>query len=77
MVWKFLRKSLYLPLVSTFLSIMLTLALVGMIIYIIAENQHPVQTLAWVLVIIFLPRGGSRAVFPDRSSSEPQATHTH
>lgn len=55
MVWKFLRKSLYLPLVSTFLSIMLTLALVGMIIYIIAENQHPVQTLAWVLVIIFLP----------------------
>ena len=37
------------------LSILLTLALIGIIIYIIAENDHPVQTLAWVIAIIFLP----------------------
>ena len=36
-------------------SILLTLALVGVLIYIIARNQHPIQTLAWVIVIIFLP----------------------
>jgi len=40
---------------SHFFSLLLTLALIGVIVYIIAENQHPVQTLAWVLVIIFLP----------------------
>ena len=43
---------------STTLSILLTLALIGIVIYIIAENQHPVHTLAWVLVIIFLPVAG-------------------
>ena len=37
------------------LSILLVLALVGVLIYIIAENQHPTQTLAWVVVIVFLP----------------------
>ena len=37
------------------LSILLGLALVGVLIYIIAENQHPTQTLAWVVVIVFLP----------------------
>lgn len=36
-------------------SSLLTLALIGILIYVIAENQHPVQTLAWVLVIVFLP----------------------
>lgn len=40
---------------SELLSILLTLALAGVLIYIIARNQHPTQTLAWVLVIIFLP----------------------
>ena len=40
---------------SHVLSILLTLALIGIIIYIIAENDHPVQTLAWVIAIIFLP----------------------
>lgn len=40
---------------SGLLSILLTLALVGVVIYIIACNHHPIQTLAWVLVIIFLP----------------------
>ena len=37
------------------LSILLGLALAGVLIYIIAENQHPTQTLAWVVVIVFLP----------------------
>lgn len=37
---------------------MLTLALIGILIYVIAENRHPVQTLAWVLVIVFLPVAG-------------------
>jgi cardiolipin synthase len=40
---------------SLLLSILLGLALAGVLIYIIAENQHPTQTLAWVVVIIFLP----------------------
>ena len=40
---------------SQLISILLTLALIGVIIYVIAENQHPIQTLAWVVVIIFLP----------------------
>ena len=43
---------------STTLSILLTLALIGIVIYIIAENQHPVHTMAWVLVIVFLPVAG-------------------
>ena len=43
---------------SLFLSVLLVMALVGVLIYIIAENQHPTQTLAWVLVIIFLPVAG-------------------
>ena len=38
-----------------FFNIVLVLALIGILIYIIAENQHPTQTLAWVLVIVFLP----------------------
>ena len=40
---------------SLFINILLVLALIGILIYIIAENQHPTQTLAWVLVIVFLP----------------------
>ena len=36
-------------------SILLVLALVGVLIYIIAENQQPTQTLVWVVVIVFLP----------------------
>ncbi len=40
---------------SLFFNIVLVLALIGILIYIIAENQHPTQTLAWVLVIVFLP----------------------
>ena len=36
-------------------SILLILALIGFLIYIIAENEHPVHTLAWLVVIIFLP----------------------
>ena len=40
---------------SQLFSILLTLALIGVIIYVIAENQHPIQTLAWVVVIFFLP----------------------
>ena len=40
---------------SLFFSVLLAMALVGVLIYIIAENQHPTQTLAWVLVIVFLP----------------------
>ena len=43
---------------SLFFSILLATALVGVLIYIIAENQHPTQTLAWVLVIVFLPVAG-------------------
>ena len=37
------------------ISILLTLALIGILIYIIAENGHPVHTLAWVIAITFLP----------------------
>ncbi|MBO6083018.1 MAG: hypothetical protein J6P46_08375, partial [Bacteroidales bacterium] len=40
---------------SHLLSILLTLALIGILIYIIAENEHPVHTLAWVIAIVFLP----------------------
>lgn len=40
---------------NLFFSTLLVLALIGVLIYIIAENQHPTQTLAWVVVIIFLP----------------------
>ena len=40
---------------SQLISILLTLALVGVLIYIIAENQHPVHTIAWVIAITFLP----------------------
>ena len=40
------------------LSILLILALVGVIIYIIVENRHPIQTLAWIIAIIFLPVAG-------------------
>lgn len=40
---------------SQVISILLTLALVGVLVYIIAENQNPVHTLAWVIAIIFLP----------------------
>lgn len=38
-----------------YISILLSLALVGILIYIIAENGHPVHTLAWVVAITFLP----------------------
>ena len=37
------------------ISILLSLALIGILIYIIAENGHPVHTLAWVVAITFLP----------------------
>ena len=37
------------------LSILLILALAGFLIYMIAENEHPVHTLAWMTAIIFLP----------------------
>ena len=40
---------------SQVISILLTLALIGVLIYIIAENQSPVHTLAWVIAITFLP----------------------
>lgn len=40
---------------SLLISILLTLALTGILIYIIAENRHPVHTLAWVIAIVFLP----------------------
>lgn len=40
---------------GSILSILLALALVGIVVYIIAENKHPIQTLAWILVIVFLP----------------------
>lgn len=40
---------------SSVISILLVLALIGMVVFIIAENRHPTQTLAWILVIVFLP----------------------
>ncbi len=40
------------------LSFLLILALIGVIIYIIVENRHPIQTLAWIIAIIFLPVAG-------------------
>ena len=40
---------------SPLIPILLTLALACMLIYVIAENRQPMHTLAWVIVIIFLP----------------------
>lgn len=40
---------------STLLKIVLITALFSLITALIAENRHPVKTLAWILVLVFLP----------------------
>ena len=37
------------------LNILLTLALISLVIAIIAQNRHPIHTLAWILVLVLLP----------------------
>lgn len=37
------------------LNILLTLALISLVIAIIAQNRHPIRTLAWILVLVLLP----------------------
>ncbi|MBR0109303.1 MAG: PLDc N-terminal domain-containing protein, partial [Bacteroidales bacterium] len=40
---------------NTFLSILETLILVSVILFILGENKRPVHTLAWLLVVILFP----------------------
>ena len=43
---------------SNWFGLFLLLALLGVIIVLIGENRHPVKTLAWIMVLVFLPVAG-------------------
>ena len=40
---------------NNWFGLFLLLALVGVIIVLIGENRHPIKTLAWIMVLVFLP----------------------
>lgn len=40
---------------SIWVEIVFVLILLSTIVLVIAENKHPVKTLAWLMVLVFLP----------------------
>ena len=40
---------------NVWLGVFFLIVLISTIVVLIAENRHPVRTLAWLLVLIFLP----------------------
>ena len=50
-VWGFFE-----GLLSTIVSSLFLVAVVGTIIVVVLDNRNPVKTLAWVLVLVFLGR---------------------